>query len=98
VDINEYEVLAFKTDGGHDLAYYFLKIGSECGEVQQDYANYIKHKITYAELQKKVQNELGDMMWYWLIIHGKLGLDPTVTLQQNVIKLRKRYGPKKQER
>ena len=94
MNIDEYAHEAIKTDGGHDIAYYFLKLGSEAGEVQQDYANYLKHKITYEELQERVQLELGDLLWYWMLIHGKIGLDPVVTLQQNIIKLRKRYAKK----
>jgi len=93
MSIDDYQREAFKTDGGHDLAYYFLKLGSECGEIQQDYAKYIKHEITFGELQFRVQEELGDLMWYWLVIHGKLGLDAVATLQGNIIKLRKRYNP-----
>jgi len=97
VDIDDYKQHALKTDGNSDLVYYFLKLGAETGEVIQDYANYVKHKISFKELQLTAQDELGDVMWYWMMIHVKLGLDPVVTLQQNIIKLRKRYA-KKQER
>lgn len=93
MNIDDYKKHAVKTDGNHDLAYYFLKLGSEAGEVQQDYANYVKGKITMQELQFRIQDELGDVMWYWMIIHAKIGLDPVVTLQHNIIKLRARYTP-----
>ena len=94
MNIDDYKQHALKTDGNHDFAYYFLKLGSESGEVQQDCAKYLKHSITFKELQEKAQDELGDVMWYWMMIHVKLGLDPVVTLQQNIIKLRKRYEKK----
>jgi len=92
MNIDDYKREVLKTDGNHDLAYYFLKLGSEAGEVQQDYAKHIKHDLTFGQLQTGVQDELGDMMWYWMMIHTKLGLDPVVTLQQNIVKLRHRYG------
>lgn len=92
MDIANYSRDARKTDGEqYELAYYFLKLGSEAGEVQQDYANYLKKKITFAQLQEKVQEELGDVMWYWVMIHSKLGLDPSQTMVENIDKLKKRY-------
>jgi len=96
MDIGNYARDARKTDGEqYDLAYYFLKIGSESGEVQQNYANYLKRKITYAQLQERTQDELGDIIWYWVMIHGKLGLDPAQTMVENIEKLKERYAKDK---
>jgi len=93
MDLIDYAKQAIKTDGkNYDFEYYFLKLGSEAGEVQQEEANYIKGKITFNELQHNVQDELGDMMWYWIMIHAKLGLDPTQTLRNNIQKLKDRYN------
>jgi len=92
MDIAEYSNEVWKTDREHELVYYFLKLGSEAGEIQQDYANYLKGKIQFKELQDKVQLELGDLMWYWIIIHGKIGLIPSQTLDLNIKKLQERYA------
>jgi len=96
MDIGNYAREARKTDGEqYELAYYFLKLGSEAGEVQQDYANYLKKKITFKQLQDKLILELGDVMWYWIMIQEKLGLDPSQTMVENIEKLKERYAKDK---
>lgn len=38
-----------------------------------------------------VQEELGDIMWYWVNMCSMLGIPPDVTLGRNISKLRARY-------
>ena len=95
MDLIKYRKEAFKTDGAHPIDYYFLKLAAEAGEVLQNRAHHIKGANDEGAYLACVQDELGDLMWYWMLIHIKSGLDPAHTLDKNIAKLKARYGSKK---
>ena len=71
-----------------------LSLGGEIGEFQ----NLVKKInrddggiITTNRLQQ-MEDELGDILWYWLFVCDILKLNPKSIMDCNMHKLKKRYG------
>ena len=75
------------TYGRDRLAENALGLVGEAGEVAEKVKKFFRdHTLDYEAVQK----ELGDVMFYWMALHGALDLDPKVTIQKNMDKLSSR--------
>lgn len=74
------------------LLHAFIGIGTESGELQ----DALKKHIWYGKPLDvvNVEEELGDVMWYWAVACDAIGANPTEILERNIAKLRKRYPEK----
>jgi len=85
--------LEFKKDeGGEKILHAILGIGTEAGELVDA---LLKYKYEGQELDVvNVKEELGDLCWYIAILLREFDLDLHEIMQNNIDKLRARYGEK----
>lgn len=69
-----------------------IGIGTEAGELQ----DAVKKAIFYGKPLDitNVEEELGDLLWYFAVLCDALGLDPAVIMGRNIAKLRARFPDK----
>lgn len=89
------ETAIFDKNVGH--AYLAMGLAGESGEVLEHFKKSIRNGFRdgRADLDPArldaVKDELGDVMWYWVVLVKELGLDPEEIFQHNIDKLTKRY-------
>ena len=75
-----------------DLQFAALALVGEVGEV----CDVIKKKSIYSkltiDLQEKLKDELGDVIWQWMACVNALGLTAESVMEYNIEKLNKRHG------
>lgn len=90
---NEYQALALRTISGESaknpLLTCALGLAGEGGEVADLVKKYLFHG--HALPQEKLQNELGDVLWYVAIGANALGLTLDDVMARNIAKLKDRY-------
>ena len=75
------------TYGRDRLAENALGLVGEAGEVAEKIKKFFRDNTLDEEA---VQKELGDVIFYWVALHGALDLDCEVTIQKNMDKLSSR--------
>jgi len=67
-------------------------INAEAGEL----AGALKKAMTSGKQidVENIEEELGDIQWYWMVICRSEGLDPEIIMQKNIDKLKTRYPEK----
>ena len=65
-----------------------LGLAGEVGEVSEKIKKFFRDGTLDKEA---IQKELGDVMFYWVALHGALFLDPSETVKKNRKKLLSRY-------
>lgn len=87
-----YKGLTFKKDEGEKILHAAIGIGTEAGEIMEA---VLKYKQDGQELDVvNIKEEVGDLMWYVAIILREFDLDLHEIMQNNINKLRARYGEK----
>lgn len=77
---------------GKNWTYTLIGLGGEVGELM----NIIKkisrddNNIVTQEKRNKIIDELGDIIWYFVMLCDEFQIDPDVVLSYNIYKLRKR--------
>lgn len=67
MNLNEYQDRAHATaiyPTEHGLNYCLLKLAGEAGECAEAYGKYLRGDYDLDVLRKKLQKELGDVLWY----------------------------------
>lgn len=77
------------TESLTNLYYPALGLAGETGEVIEHIKKYYRGDQQNLDLDA-IQLELGDVLWYWTELHRRLGLDPALTAEKNIAKLRSR--------
>lgn len=75
------------TYGRDRLAENALGLCGEAGEVSEKIKKFFRDNQLDEE---GVQKELGDVIFYWVALHGAIGLDPQDTINKNILKLSSR--------
>jgi len=88
-----FKTFKFKRDaGGEVMLHAMMGIGTEAGELLEA---YMKYKYEGKELDiVNIEEELADIFWYISIILREFDLDFHQLLQNNIDKLKARYGDK----
>ena len=71
-----------------------LSLGGEIGEFQ-NLVNKINRDdggLVTSDRAEQMNDELGDILWYWLFVFDILKFDPGDIMENNLEKLKKRYG------
>lgn len=90
MEANEYQLLAAKTAGDHDMIdYAILGIGGEAGELLDLQKKWKHHGHPYD--RKKFLLELGDLCWYIAMYATAHGFLLSEVMEENIKKLQKRY-------
>ena len=85
----------FDKSTGH--AYLAMGLAGESGEVLEHFKKSIRNGFRdgRADLDparlNDVMDELGDVIWYWVVLVQQLGLKPEDIFQHNIDKLTERY-------
>ena len=97
MDLSEYQKLANKTakkDFGskeEEIFCWGLGITGEAGDVASCIKKTFAHK---KDVREGIRENLGDMMWYAAMICNFFGWNLQEVLEENIVKLKKRYGEK----
>ena len=96
MDIAEYSDKIKEFDKDMPIDYYYLGLASEAGEVCDLRKRVLRgdEEYNYAA----TISELGDVLWYVVMLADHLGIQPSSIMEANVRKLTERHGQKKQER
>jgi NTP pyrophosphatase (non-canonical NTP hydrolase) len=96
MNLNQYFMLAKGTavypNIGKNYQYALIGLGGEVGELM----NVIKkisrddNSIVTQEKKDKIIDELGDIMWYYVMLCYEFQIDPDVVLTSNILKLKER--------
>ena len=72
------------TEGDARITENTLGLAGETGEIAEKIKKYYRDGvIDKTDLRK----ELGDVLFYWFALHGAMGIDPTKSIEANMIKL-----------
>ncbi len=94
MNLNEYMKQAKTTDLDLPLEYYYAGLAEETGEImglrkrllRGDYsADY--HPFDF---DRNLVNEMGDLLWYWIMLCHKHSLNPEYIMDVNLTKLKRR--------
>lgn len=77
---------------GNNVIHMLFGLQTEVGELTDIYKRELAYKKEADLLH--VQEELGDIMWYWINLCSVLGINPVATLEKNINKLRTRFPEK----
>jgi NTP pyrophosphatase (non-canonical NTP hydrolase) len=81
-----------KAYGDRDDYIMGMGLSGEVGEVQELLKKAVRDKKDITKVnKKKLVKELGDVLYYWMIICDRHGIDPQTVIDANVKKLTARY-------
>lgn len=94
MDFNEYQKLARESarldqDFITRLSHWALGLAGETGEIVEPIKKYIFYNTPFG--RTKMQEELGDLLWYLTNIASEYGLYLDEIAEYNIKKLKKRY-------
>ena len=93
MDLLEYIYKCKKTDKDMPVDYYFLGLASEAGEVCDIRKQMLRgDKLGFPRDEYIL--ELGDVMWYVMMLCEHLNISIVDVMDQNIAKLKKRHGSK----
>ena len=72
------------TEGDARITENTLGLAGETGEIAEKIKKYYRDGVID---KKDLQKELGDVIFYWFALHGAMGMDPTKSIEANMIKL-----------
>ncbi len=72
------------TEGDARVTENTLGLAGEAGEVADNIKKYFRDGTIDKD---NLQKELGDVLFYWFALHGAMGIDPTKSIEANMIKL-----------
>lgn len=77
---------------GNNWKYPLIGLGGEVGEVMNILKKSIRddYDVITIERQEALVKELGDVVWYFVMLCFELGINPDHVLQKNVEKLKQR--------
>jgi len=75
-----------------DLAHAIIGLSAESGELLDDFKKWRYYKDGRAFPQKKLEEELGDVLYYVFAVCNELNVKPEDIMWQNRNKLRERYA------
>lgn len=69
------------------LEYLTLGLNDEAGEVAGAYKKYLRGDYSEEELQKRIEGEAGDVLWYWVRLLDEIDLTASDVMEKNADKL-----------
>lgn len=77
-------------DEADNLSYMTLGLTNEAGEVAGSYKKFLRGDFDRDELRERLDDELGDVLWYLAGIAERVGLDLGMIAGRNIRKLARR--------
>ena len=74
------------------LTHAIMGLSAEAGELMDEFKKWRFYHDGRSFPQKRLEEELGDVMYYVFAVCNELGVKPEVIMDQNRNKLRERYG------
>ena len=75
-----------------DLAHAVIGLSAEAGELLDEFKKWRFYDDGRSFPQKRLEEELGDVLYYVFAVCNQLGVKPEDIMWQNRNKLRERYG------
>ena len=72
------------TEGDARVTENTLGLAGETGEIAEKIKKYYRDGVID---KKDLQKEFGDVIFYWFALHGAMGMDPSKSIEANMIKL-----------
>lgn len=97
MDLDEYQAAATKTRrktavAGADMNVALLGLASETGELLNEYKRYLHEGSAHQQFRVRVEEELGDLLWYLADVASKFDLHLSEVATKNLDKVRERWG------
>jgi NTP pyrophosphatase (non-canonical NTP hydrolase) len=78
-------------DDDHSVIVPLLGLAGEAGGLLSEYKKYLRDGSGHKLFEKRVKEELGDILWYVANLATKFGLDLNTVVQDNILKIRDRW-------
>ena len=91
MDLNEYQARALQTDlapavSGSDVLVPLLGLSGEVGELLSEYKKHLRDGEAHRLFSSRVEEELGDILWYVAAVGSRFDLDLESIAQRNLAK------------
>ncbi len=98
MDLSDYQRAALETDvrperALEDTMIHLLGLAGEAGSVAEEYKKFLRDGSAYAPWRERMNEELGDVLWYLAAIADRLELDLGEIAEANLAKTRARWIP-----
>lgn len=96
MDFREYQKKSRETamypDAGNNIMYPTLELAGEAGEVANKVKKIFRDGGEHAvdEMRDKIEDELGDLLWYAAQLATEMDLELDVVAEKNITKILKR--------
>jgi len=96
MEMDLYQKEALKTDkmlatGGVDLIVSLLGLAGETGELLSEYKKYLRDGESHKLFKERIQEELGDILWYLTNVASKFSISLDDIARANILKCRSRW-------
>ncbi len=78
--------------GGDPLSFYLHGIVGEIGTLTAEYKKRLRDGASHLRFRDKMEEEIGDLLWYTSALATELGLDLAVVAERNLAKCRERWS------
>ncbi len=92
MNFSEYQKQAIKTSQTPDLIVPLLGLAGETGELLTEYKKYLRDGEAHKLFTERIQEELGDLLWYIADVASKFDLDLGKIAETNLQKSQDRWG------
>lgn len=92
MNFSEYQKQAIKTSQTPDLIVPLLGLAGETGELLTEYKKYLRDGEAHKLFTERIQEELGDLLWYIADVASKFDLDLGKIAETNLHKSQDRWG------
>lgn len=91
MELSEYQLRALKTDqvvaaSGSEILVPLLGLAGEVGELLSEYKKHLRDGDAHRLFESRVEEELGDILWYVAAVSARFGLDLEVVAEGNLRK------------
>ncbi|MGB3508452.1 MAG: nucleoside triphosphate pyrophosphohydrolase family protein [Microcoleaceae cyanobacterium] len=92
MNFREYQKQAIKTSQTPDLIVPLLGLAGETGELLSEYKKHLRDGEAHRLFKERIEEELGDILWYIADVASKFDLDLGEVAQTNLQKSQDRWG------
>jgi NTP pyrophosphatase (non-canonical NTP hydrolase) len=95
MELHDYQAHVQETNlhrGGDPLSFYLHGIVGEIGTLTAEYKKRLRDGASHLRFRDKMEEEIGDLLWYTSALATELGLDLEAVAERNVAKCRERWS------
>ncbi len=95
MDLNDYQNRAQETNlhrGGDPVSFYLHGVAGEVGTLAAEYKKRLRDGASHLRFREKMEEEIGDLLWYTSALATELGLNLTAVAERNLAKCAERWS------